>query len=53
LLRDHGKSEVMIDEQNERLSLLRRQLQARSDTLGEKCARFRMWPRPDGFTAIV
>ena len=53
LLRDLRKREVMIDEQNERLSLLGRQLQTRSDTLGEECARFRVWPRPDRFTAIV
>ena len=53
LLRGLRKREVMIDEQNECLSLLGRQLQTRCDALGEECARFRVWPRPDRFTAIV
>jgi hypothetical protein len=53
LLRDHGKSEVMIDQQDERLPLLGRQLQTRSDTLGKERARFGVWSGANRFTAIM
>src|SRR5262245_702758 len=53
LLRDLGKGEVMINQEDEGLSLLGRQLQTRSDALSEECARFRVRPSANRFTAIV
>ena len=53
LLSNVRKREVVIDEKDERLALLGRQLQAVRDALGENSARLSVRPGPDGFAGIV
>jgi len=53
LLRRVREADVMVDQKNERFSLLRRKLEAFGDTLGEKRARFRMRARANGAAGVV